>query len=386
MTKLKGWAALLLALALAVGLAACGADGSAPPDSAPAAATSAPPTPASDSEPETPPLEPLPLAESINALTGQARPEGMEAGARPVAVIVANNQRSLPQRGLAAADVLVETLTEGGITRLMALYADARAIPQVGPVRSTRDQFVQLAAPLDAIQVHIGTSVYARNLLTVLEEKDIDGLYLGRTAFYFDTARSLPRPGGKLNEYCWFTDAGLIATGVGGTGVPTTGEVRALFNFAAEPAAASDEAAQISVAYSDQSTSGFNYNTETGLYDKTIFGSPHMDEDGTPLSYTNVLLLGTPITLKEDGLCSEFDFRGSTGWYFTAGGVTPITWQKGRPEDALRLFTDDGQELQVQPGKTYIGLYNENRPDSLAWAPPTPAEPPPEGGETTPEA
>ena len=287
-------------------------------------------------------LQPLPVASGVSALTGLALPEGMGAEQRPVAVMVLNTERARPQRGLAAADVVIETLVEGDTTRLMALYTDYRAVPQVGPVAATHDQFVQMATPANAIQVHIGTTVYARNLFTVLGEKDIDGMYLGRTCFVFDHERSLPKPGGKLNEYCWFTDAGFIWTGIESTNITTVAENHSLFNFTQEPAAGGVDGSVISLSYTNTAWGGFNYNTETGLYDKSAFGSAHTDEDGTPLSYKNVLVLNCPITLKPDGWNVEFDLRGSTGWYFTAGGVTPLFWQKGGPTDALRLFTAEG--------------------------------------------
>ena len=36
---------------------------------------------------------------------------------------------------------------------------------------------------------HIGTSVYANNLLNLYGYKTVDGLYLGSTSYWFDEAR-----------------------------------------------------------------------------------------------------------------------------------------------------------------------------------------------------
>ncbi|MDL2254199.1 DUF3048 domain-containing protein, partial [Ruminococcaceae bacterium OttesenSCG-928-I18] len=117
----------------------------------------------------------LPLAGALNPLTGNPAIEGAVEGQRPVAVMVANTQQSLPQRGLAGCDVLLETVAEGGITQLMAMYGDFRMVPQVGPVRSAPDQFVQFAIPSNAIFAHIGATNYAKNLLNVLAYQDVDG-------------------------------------------------------------------------------------------------------------------------------------------------------------------------------------------------------------------
>jgi hypothetical protein len=368
MSVIKKLAALILALVLAGTLTACAAGpASTAGSSAPIVLRPMPPAPAPKPESRPPQLEPLPLAVGVNALTGLPAPEGMADGQRPVAVMVSNNQLSYPQRGLAAADVMVEALTEGGITRLMALYANYSTLPQIGPVRSTRDQFVQLALPLDAIQVSIGSSVTARNLLAVTATKTVDGVALGSTSFWFDEVRTRPRPSGKPNEYCWFTDAQLVWNGMEYLDILTTGAVPQLFRFAQEPSAPGADATSVEVTYSDVAYSGFVYNADSGLYDKTTLGNWHMDEDGSQYSFTNVILLSCGIGMKPDGVLSEFDFTEGGGWYFTAGGAQPLRWQKGGETQPLRLLDEAGNELEVQPGKSYIGFVPSTRENAVVF-------------------
>jgi hypothetical protein len=361
--------ALGLAWMLAVlFLAACNGEGPAIPANVPSSQSES----SMHSEPHsrTVPQQSM----NINMLTGGERPADMEEGARPVAVSIVNNQRALPQRGVAAADVVYEMETEGGITRLMALYADYRTLPQVGPVRSTRDQFVQMALPNNAIMAHIGASVYARNLLTVLDYKVIDGIYLGSTSFYFDEARAHPKPEGKLNEYCWYTNAELLWNGMTAIDVWTNGEVSPLFLFADDTAGNANTAHKVSVVFSQAMGASFTFNEETGLYYKNIvYNQPtpaelaHADEDGTQLAFRNLILLTCPVGLKPDGQVTEFDLDGGEGWYFTAGGMQKITWEKGNPQNPLLLYDGDGNMLQVQRGKSYIGVVNENIDDSVTF-------------------
>ncbi len=341
------WAALFLLLLLP----ACQADeAEAPtPDDPP----SAPAAPAA----ETAGLDPLPLAGNRNALTGRAAPSGMKEGQRPVAIMVANNEASFPQRGLAAADVVVEMLTEGGITRLMALYADYSAVPEVGPVRSTRDQFVQFMLPSCAIPVHIGSSVYARNLLTVTDYDSIDGLRLGRSAFHFDDAR---HDSGSALEYCWFTDSDGIWQGMETLDVHTTGEVRSLFRFAEKQAQQGQQAQWVGLTYSGTAQPTFVYSEKRQDYRKTAFGKTHRDEDDTALRFDNLILLRCAIGLKVDGQLPDFDLSGGSGVYINSGNATPFTWIKGSPDEPLRLLDEDGRELEVQPGKSYIGVLPDN--------------------------
>lgn len=358
---------------MAGALAGCGAGESSSaqslPSSQPDASVAASSVPPSATPQPTPETLSAPAA-GQNALTGLAAAEGMLEGQRPVAVTVMNSQRSLPQRGLAAADVLVEMLIDSQETRLLALYGDYRNVPQVGPVTSTYDQFVQFALPMDTILVHIDKSQYAENLLAVLGQKDVDGMHLGKTAFWFDEARQLPRLTGKLNEYCWYTDAGYIWNGISGAGVYTQGAVPSLLAFgAADAFPPATDAHYVQGTFSGLCTSGFNYVPDQGLYFKTNYGAAHTDDDGTQLTYSNVFFLQVGIGQKADSSLLEYDFTQGTGWYFTSGGVKPITWQKGDAQDAF-VFTDEtGATLTVKPGKSYIGFVPAGVENSVSWQP-----------------
>ena len=337
---------------------------SSQPDSSLVSSSALPPTPAP--APQTPSAP----AAGQNALTGLAAAEGMLEGQRPVAVTVLNSQRSLPQRGLAAADVLVEMLIDSQETRLLALFGDYRNVPQVGPVASTYDQFVQFALPVDTILVHIDKSQYAENLLAVLGQKDIDGIHLGKTAFWFDETRQLPRLTGKLNEYCWYTDAGYIWNGISSGGVYTQGAVPNLLPFgAADSFAPATDAHYVQGTFSGLCTTGFNYAPDQDLYFKTNYGAAHTDDSGTQLSYTNVFFLQVGIGQKADSSLLEYDVTQGTGWYFTSGGFKPIKWQKGDAQDAFVFQDEAGAALAVKPGKSYIGFVPAGVENSVSWQP-----------------
>jgi len=56
---------------------------------------------------------------------------------RPLSIKIENSAAARPQTGIAAADVVYETISEGGITRFNCIY-HSDLPPQVGPVRSAR--------------------------------------------------------------------------------------------------------------------------------------------------------------------------------------------------------------------------------------------------------
>ncbi|MCL2498898.1 MAG: DUF3048 domain-containing protein [Defluviitaleaceae bacterium] len=103
-----------------------------------------------------PPAEPEPEPDPgpPGLLTGLPIHEGY-VNRRPIAVVVNNIFAAHPQSGISSADVVYEVLTEGNITRLIAVFQTE--IPdKIGPVRSTRNYFAGLAMNHDAIFVHHG--------------------------------------------------------------------------------------------------------------------------------------------------------------------------------------------------------------------------------------
>ena len=98
---------------------------------------------------------------------------------------IANSERqnARPQRGIGSADLLIASKVEGGITRLCAVFRDAGTIPEVGPLRSGRDQFLQLLMPHQALYYHDGESIFCTQFINVY---DYSGLNIGGKS-YFNT-------------------------------------------------------------------------------------------------------------------------------------------------------------------------------------------------------
>src|SRR3989344_6912600 len=76
---------------------------------------------------------------------------------RPLAVMVENHPDARPQSGLSEADIVYETLAEGGITRFLVLF-QSRAANEIGSVRSARDYFAEIANEWGALYAHVGGS------------------------------------------------------------------------------------------------------------------------------------------------------------------------------------------------------------------------------------
>ena len=329
--------------------------------------------PASSAVPDAGPEIPTGPAPQINLVTGAPLGEGLAEGDRPVAILVNNTQNAMPQRGLAGADALFEMVAEGGITRLMALYADKDTVPQTGPVRSARDQHLQFAMPMNSIIVHIGTSIYAENLLNHYRYATVNGMYLGSTSFWFDDAR---QNAGYGESHCWFTDAALITAGMEKNGISATGASQPLFDFAAfdsEPVVPeTGGAAEVSFSFSDVNAVSLSFDASTSRYLKNAFGAPHIDElTDTQLSFDNVLILFAPVKLKNpddpNNLVTDFTLTSGTGYYCYGGKYRAVRWVKGNPEDALHILDEDGSVLPINVGKSYVAVVGTEWESTLSF-------------------
>lgn len=98
--------------------------------------------------------------------------------------------------------MLIEGVTEGKTAGLTAVFASVDSVEKAGPVAPGRDLPLQLVLPLNAVPVHINKSVYASNLLNVLQYQDLDGYHAGTAGFAFDEDRA---NSGYREENCWYT-------------------------------------------------------------------------------------------------------------------------------------------------------------------------------------
>ena len=156
-------------------------------------------------------------------LTGAER----STNSRPVAVMVnniANSQRqnARPQRGIGSADLLIEAKVEGGITRLCAVFSDADSIPEVGPIRSGRDQFLQLLMPWDILYYHDGESIFCTQFVSVY---GYSGLNIGGKNYFKSTPSSPPARRSAKPLLMPASASTLPARGLSST-LPTTAPTR----------------------------------------------------------------------------------------------------------------------------------------------------------------
>ena len=381
---MRKFASALALLSLILALTACsrqtetaasGTSSSASPVSSQAAPTATPsPTP-----------DPQEYVVGRDPLTGEQVDENDRS--RPIAVMIQNNKAGYPQWGIKGAEVLVEAITEGKTTSMMAMYSGHEGLSEkVGAVGPARDLFWQIALPCDSILMQIGSNIYASNLLNVYQYQNLDGYYVGVTAFDLDYEKDKT----VNHEYCWYTTQSLMEAGLDHYGLSRDGDRLSLFNYlspeqaapaqadssagsgsgsagASAPAAGQPmEATRLEITFAEDNTIPLLYNADSNRWEKyDIDWQPQIDgtypEEMDPmekmLTFDNVLVLYCSAGVKDDGYTRDYDLSEGTGLYLNGPTCKLIRWKKGGVTQGFTIYDENGQEYPLKPGKCYIAIY-----------------------------
>lgn len=337
----KKMTALILAAALGLTLLS-GCDGSGGENSGPSDLSSDP----ASSEP---------AKVVINPLTGEDGFNPDAVGKRPVAVMVSNIKDSLPQWGISEADLVYEAVTEGGITRLMCMYADPDAVPKVGPVRSVREYYPQFSEPFHALFVHFGGSTTGYDALSEYKIEDIDGMAFSGTAFLQDQGKV---SSGISREHTFYTSTELLEPAISKKGFSMSHSCPSAFHFVepGETAALSDGSAdRATVRFSGYTTAVFEYDQSSGKYLKSQYGQAHIDANNQQrVAVDNVVILYAPTSKIGDTYLTRYDLTSGEGYYLSKGKVQELNWSKGTYNAMFKLTDSEGGAVSFNPGKTWV--------------------------------
>lgn len=297
---------------------------------------------------------------NMNLLTGLYTLTDEAVGKRPVAVMINNLPKAMPQYGIAAADVVFEITVEGGLSRMMALYGDYTQVPKICSVRSCRKYFPELAEGFDAVYVCSGMSgdvkEYINTLgLTLYEGDQATGGLFGR-----DQAR---RDAGYSLEHTMYFDGTGLPAAMASRGERTDIEAdktSPAFKFADQTVVPNGGACNSVTVDFGALTATLNYDAATNTYLKQLNGKDQKDGvTGEQLAFTNVIIMETKVGQDVNGKDRTIDWtggKGATAYYISNGAMQQIYWVKDSIESRIIFYDMDGNELAINTGKTYIAI------------------------------
>ena len=92
------------------------------------------------------------------------------------------------------------------------------------------------------------------------------------------------------------------------------------------------------------------------MYYRFQYGKEQIDNvDNKQITVKNVILQYCYSEVVDDIGHKVFTIHGSgEGYYITNGKAVPITWKKNGDYDPTRFYYKNGEEIQMNTGKTWI--------------------------------
>lgn len=274
---------------------------------------------------------------------------------RPFAVMIDTSDAGrMNHTGLQDAFLTYEVITEGGITRMMALFKDQET-SEIGPVRSSRHYFLDYAMENDAIYSHFGWSDRAKGDIEVLDINNLNGITDAANAYWRDENLYAPhnvytsieklKESAKNKDYQMNTDSGLLLN-------------YSVKELSLEAKEGSVLANFVQIPYSYYHTTSYAYNKEENVYYRSINEEAHIDRlTGKQYHVKNIIIAKVDNYSFDDYGRQDLENIGTgDGYFITNGYAIPIKWTKNSRSEKTKYTYLDGTEIKVNDGNTAIQI------------------------------
>ena len=265
------------------------------------------------------------------------------------AIMVENHIDARPPSGLAQAKIVYEILTEATITRFLAIYDLSENLQKIGPVRSARPYFIDLALEYGALYAHTGGSPAALERLRA--DKSILNLdeFFGYNSGYFwrDNQKSAPHNlytsssllGEAKNNYQFQNQADFVAWKFK-DGLPAENNVT-----------------EIKINYSETLSHQvvWKYLKDSNRYERWQANKRHVDDQGNIIETDNVIIQYTKTkTLDEIGRKGIDLIGAGQALIFRDGLTIKGQWRKDNVLSRTIFSDASGQEIEFNRGQIWI--------------------------------
>lgn len=261
-------------------------------------------------------------------------------------VSIDNQKKAYPQSGLDKADMVIELLAEGGITRFLAFF-DSYHAERIGPVRSARYYFVEIVKGYPSAFAHAGGNTDALNLIPYHKIMDLDEIYNSGAAFIRTKDR---RPPHNL-----YTSTELMLKTANAKKYP----IKSLSGLPVGEVIGGISVDIIDIPYSKISS---YYHVVTYMYEKDRFwryvnGKAFETEQGVKIATDNLIVMETVTrSVVKEELQSEMKVTGSgKALFFIDGKGYEGTWKRDKITDPFS-FLYNGELMKFKEGKTWIQI------------------------------
>jgi hypothetical protein len=293
-------------------------------------------------------LEKKQHATAVYSLTGL--PAEDNADSRAVGVMVNNHPKARPQTGLSKADIVFEILAEGDITRFLALYQSDQP-ETVGPVRSAREYYFELAKGYGALYIYHGAANFVNDLIAERGIEHLDGALHDDDGILFKRDPSRKAPHNSYLQFAAVTDA-----------AETKGYEMKQDNdplpFADKDEKISGEPAdQVKVDYGtiSNNVAAYQYDETKEIYARFSDGEQTVERDtDEPVEVSNVFIIEADHKVIDEEGRRAIDLEsGGDAYLIQKGKVQEVDWEN---KQGRIIPVRDGEPVGLIPGKTWINV------------------------------
>jgi len=278
-------------------------------------------------------------------LTGLGAPDSeVVVNRRVVSVKIDNAPVARPQSGLQSADVVYESITEGGITRFNCLF-HSEVPSTVGPVRSARLSDIKMVPQYQPLFVFSGASgrVNAAVRSAGLQNLSQDA----------GVSRGYSRSRARRAPHNLYVDLTKIREEGVNRGYPAQQELKRLAFDGSSPTTGAPAAA-ISIPFSRANRVDWAYDAGRAVYLRSNNGAVHLDAlTGEQLSARNVVVMWAQVVPATAGTY-DIQLVGSNRVSVFRDGIRiDGTWQASADQPPS-FVAADGSAIRLAPGNTWF--------------------------------
>ena len=277
-----------------------------------------------------------------------------QADGRAIAVMINNDPKARPQSGLVKADIVYELLAEGNITRFLAIFQSEQP-ETVGPVRSARDYFIELAKGYDSLYIAHGYSPEAKAMLDKGYIDNLNGITYDGTLFKRASFRKAPH-----NSYISFENI-LKGADKRDYQMDEAPSELTFLNKSEVDEVDGEIASSAMVSYfnSNLFNSIYEYDEDLGKYKRYTNGELTADYDsGDPVLLDNIFIVETDHKIIDDEGRRSIDLTsGGQAYLLQKGKWKEVEWEN---IDGKILPVLNGKNVGLVPGRTWINVIPSN--------------------------
>lgn len=269
----------------------------------------------------------------------------------PFMTIIENSKQARPQSGLVDADIVYETMAEGGIPRFIALF-QKNSPKKIGPVRSARAYFINIAREYNLPFAHCGGSYEALDMIEA-DSKYMSLNEFALTGFFW-------RENDRKAPHNLYTSADKIrkASSVRSYVKPTNIRLKFDENFFNNSSMNNASSVKLNL----NKYYNTNYVYKDGKYYKYMDEVQSVNkEDNRPIAVSNIVIQRTAIKKKSENKLMDIKLVGEgTGYVISNGKYIKINWSKADEDSQTLLKDENGNEISLSPGNTWWHIIDES--------------------------